>query len=102
MTQHNQHPEDPHDEDGLTIITFENEDGETIEFAQLIVFEVDGSAFAALTPAAQLGRGDLELFLFHTGEEDGSRFYTPVEEDDVAQRGFDIAVELLGGAKGEN
>jgi hypothetical protein len=86
---------------GLAIITFENDEGETIEFAQLIVFELEDMEYAALTPASELGTGEVELFLFRTGMADGQPYYLPVEDEAQAQRVFDIAVELLGGAEGE-
>ncbi len=83
----------------LDIITFENELGETIDFVQLIAFELEGSEYAALTPAEELDKGEFELFVFHTGVENGSRFFTPIEDEDLAQRLFDVAVQLLGGAE---
>lgn len=93
--------DDPSTDTGLPIITFENEDGETIEFAQLVVFEIEDITYAALAPMVQLDRGEVELYLFRTGEEDGDRFYNPVEDDALAQRAFDVAVKLLDGTDGD-
>ncbi len=91
---------DPNHDEGLAIITFENEQGDTIQFAQLLVFEVEDAEFAALTPVDGLGQGEVELFLFQTGEADGQRYYLPLEDDAQIQRLFDIAVQLLGGEEG--
>jgi len=101
MTEHDHNTDELNDDEGLPIITFENEDGETIEFVQLIAFEYEDSEYAALTPAAGLGTEDVELFVFNTGVYEDERFYTPVEDDELAQRVFDIAVQLLGGTDAE-
>ncbi len=102
MTDHNHHDDDDALDGGLQIITFENEEGETIEFALLIAFELDGQEFAALTPVEEIDRDDVELYVFHTGEDERGRFFEPVEDDDLAQRTFAVAVELLGGTEGED
>jgi hypothetical protein len=88
-------------DEGLTIVTFENEQGETIDFAQVLVFEVDDAEYAALAPMEELGDGDVELFLFQTGVADEQRFYVPLEDDALIQRLFDIAVMLLEGTESE-
>ncbi len=96
-------PRDPNAEDStdLEIITFENEEGEIIEFAQLVVFDLEGQTYAALCPIEDLEKGDVEMFLFVTGEGDGGRFYTPIEDEEKAQLVFEFAVELLGGLDGD-
>jgi hypothetical protein len=101
VTDHADHDDTTTEDEGLPIITFENEEGEILEFVQLIVFELEDTLFAALTPAAELGQDDVELYVFRTGEDERGRFFDPVEDDAQAQRVFDIAVELLGGDAGE-
>lgn len=101
MTDRDHSEDHENGEAGLQIITFENEEGETIDFVQLLTFELEDKTYAALTPVDELGSDEVELFVFHTGEDEGERFYTPIEDDDLAQRVFDTAVELLGGAEEE-
>lgn len=97
MSEHDQNDR----EDGLEIVTFENDEGEVLELAQLITFELDGETYAALAPPDQLDEDDVELWIFHTGVDENGPFYRQVEDDDLADRTFAMAVELLGGDEGE-
>jgi uncharacterized protein YrzB (UPF0473 family) len=92
---------DQRDDTDLPIITFENEQGDMIEFAQLIVFELDDKVYAALTPVDELDKDGVELYFFHADEEEAGPTYVPIDDEQLNGRLFDIAVELLGGTAGE-
>jgi hypothetical protein len=101
MTEHDSPMDDAVNDPGMRIVSFEDEDGEVLELALLIAFELDGAEYAALAPAQQLGDEALDLFVFASGERDGQPFFEAIEDDELAQRVFSLAVELLEGDPGE-
>ena len=90
------------------IVELTDDDGNTVAFAILIVVELDGVEYAALTPVDQLQDEDVDeqdvyLFIYEEVEEDGGVLQTFAPIDDEATfarvRDFSAAhIEVLSGA----
>jgi uncharacterized protein YrzB (UPF0473 family) len=75
-----------HDDD---IVTLVDADGNETDFAMLGTVEVDGDAFALLTPAANIDDDDdnMEVVLMHYEEdEDGGMAFSDIEDEALYAR----------------
>jgi uncharacterized protein YrzB (UPF0473 family) len=96
------------DEEVLTdedIVELTDDDGNTVSFAVLIVAELDGVEYAALTPLDQLqddasDEQDVYLWIYEEVEEDGEivQTFAPIEDEEVFERVRDFCaaqIEIL-------
>jgi uncharacterized protein YrzB (UPF0473 family) len=85
--------------DELEVVTFTDEDGKEYTAAILAVIEVEEQDFAVLAPVEQLEdpeAGDLELFLFHYGEdEEGNECFSYIEDEVLFDKVREAASQIL-------
>ncbi|MFK7927883.1 MAG: DUF1292 domain-containing protein [Myxococcota bacterium] len=96
------------DEIEADVVELTDDEGNTVEFAVLLVVELEGVEYAALTPVDQLdedaeGEQEVYLFVYETQEEDEGMIesFAPIEDEDTfaAVRDFCAAqIEVLAGA----
>lgn len=91
------------------VVELTDDEGNTVSFAVLLVVELDGVEYAALTPESQLDEDSDEeqevyLFVYETHEEDDGivESFAPIEDEATfeAVRDFCAAqIEVLAGAE---
>jgi|JI10StandDraft_1071094.scaffolds.fasta_scaffold432920_2 uncharacterized protein YrzB (UPF0473 family) len=89
-------------EDEIQIFTLVDEDGEEEDFAVVTIVDLPEGRFAVLTQAeamfAEDGEDELELYVFHYGEdEEGEAQLDPVEDDALVEKILEIVDQQLGG-----
>lgn len=99
------HVEELDESEGLEVVEFTDDDGNTYTAAILAVVEVDELDFAVLAPVEQLedeNAEELELFLFHYGEdEDGNEVFAYIEDEELYNKVRDAAASLLDAAEAD-
>jgi uncharacterized protein YrzB (UPF0473 family) len=112
--------DDLDDGEEADIVELEDENGNKVQFVVLMIAEVDGKEYAALTPAEQTEEGeegeegeeeddddddahqDIFLFEYEQGEEDGEPYesFQPIEDEatfEKVQAYIAEQMELLAG-----
>jgi uncharacterized protein YrzB (UPF0473 family) len=82
----------------VELLTLPDEDGNEREFALLTLVNIDEGTFAVLAPATQLDAidsPDLDLYAFRWVEEGEDIELDAVEDDEVLDRIFAVAEEML-------
>ena len=90
------------------VVDLTDDDGNTVSFAVLIIVEMDGIEYAALTPVDQLRDEDTEeqdvyLFIYEEVEEEQGVLQTcaPIDDEDTFAKVRDFCaaqIEVLTGA----
>lgn len=95
------HVEELDEGEGLEVVEFTDEDGNTYSAAILAIIEVDDMDYAVLAPVEQLEDEDgdeLEIFLFaFTEDDDGNEVFSYIEDEALFDRVRHAAAELLNG-----
>lgn len=92
------------DWEGSATITLEDENGDESRFEMLAILEIDEASYAVLTPADADTAPDapLEIQILHYDESDDGTFsLRSVEDDDLAERLFEVVSETLTSAAEE-
>ena len=80
-------PENNEEVEGPAVVFLENDQGESVPFALLAMFEVQEQEFAVMIPVEQLDDAyeeAAEVFFFHHQDEgDGQFSFSNVDDDDL-------------------
>jgi len=108
MAGENETDEAVEEMDGEDVVELTDDEGNTVAFAVLLVVELDGVEYAALTPVAQLQDEDNEeqdiyLFVYESTEEDDGfvESFAPIDDQETFDRVRDFCaqqIEVLAGA----
>jgi hypothetical protein len=81
------------------LVTFEDEEGNEVDFMVLAVMEIDGQDYAMLAPVEQLGDDEsdegIELYYFKYTEADGEETYDEIEDEALLERVHKAFGELM-------
>jgi len=84
---------------GPDVVTLEDDEGNTMDFALLAVVEVEQQDYALMTPVEQIEdeAGDsMDLFLFQYDEtDDGSASFSEIDDEDTYLRVRDFCSTLV-------
>ena len=78
---------------GNNYVVLTDEDGNEVEFEHIDTVEVDGETYMAFIPS-ELDE-EAEVVILKVVEEDGEEVLVSVEDDDEADRVFDIVMERV-------
>jgi len=82
------------------LVTFEDEDGNEVDFMVLAVMDIEGQDYAMLAPVAQLGDEEsdegIELYYFkYTDNGDGDETYDEIEDEALLEKVHTAFGELM-------
>ena len=81
------------------VVTLEDEEGNTMDFALLAIVEVEEQDYALLTPVEQLedeAGESMDLFLFQYDEEgDGTASFSEIDDEDTYNKVRDVCSALV-------
>ena len=80
---------------GNNSVVLTDEDGNEVEFEHIDTVEVDGETYMAFIPAELAVDEEAEVVILKVVEEDGEEVLVSVEDDDEADRVFDIVMERV-------
>ena len=80
---------------GNNYVVLTDEDGNEVEFEHIDTVEVDGETYMAFIPAELAVDEEAEVVILKVVEEDGEEVLVSVEDDDEADRVFDIGMERV-------
>ena len=80
---------------GNNYVVLTDEDGNEVEFEHIDTVEVDGETYMAFIPAELAVDEEAEVVILKVVEEDGEEVLVSVEDDDEADRVFDIVMERV-------
>ena len=80
---------------GNNYVVLTDEDGNEVEFEHIDTVEVDGETYMAFIPAELAVDEGAEVVILKVVEEDGEEVLVSVEDDDEADRVFDIVMERV-------
>ena len=80
---------------GNNYVVLTDEDGNEVEFEHIDTVEVDGETYMAFIPAELAVDEEAEVVIIKVVEEDGEEVLVSVEDDDEADRVFDIVMERV-------
>ena len=80
---------------GNNYVVLTDEDGNEVEFEHIDSVEVDGETYMAFIPAELAVDEEAEVVILKVVEEDGEEVLVSVEDDDEADRVFDIVMERV-------
>ena len=80
---------------GNNYVVLTDEDGNEVEFEHIDTVEVDGETYMAFIPAELAVDEEAEVVILKFVEEDGEEVLVSVEDDDEADRVFDIVMERV-------
>ena len=80
---------------GNNYVVLTDEDGNEVEFEHIDTVEVDGETYMAFIPAELAVDEAAEVVILKVVEEDGEEVLVSVEDDDEADRVFDIVMERV-------
>ena len=80
---------------GNNYVVLTDEDGNEVEFEHIDTVEVDGETYMAFIPAELAVDEEAEVVILKVVEADGEEVLVSVEDDDEADRGFDIVMERV-------
>ena len=89
----------PEDEGYVTLV---DENGEETRFDHLATVELDENYYLILADPAAEDEDEQEVFILKIdSDEDGNEVYTPLEDDDLADRVFEVFTRMLDDVDGE-
>ena len=80
---------------GNDYVVLTDEDGNEVEFQHIDTVEVDGQTYMAFIPAELAGDEEAEFVILKVVEENGEEILATVEDDDEADKIFDIVMERV-------
>lgn len=80
---------------GNNYVVLTDEDGNEVEFEHIDTVEVDGETYMAFIPAELAVDEEAEVVILKVVEEDGEEVLVSVEDDDEADRVFDIVMDRV-------
>ena len=80
---------------GNNYVVLTDEDGNEVECEHIDTVEVDGETYMAFIPAELAVDEEAEVVILKVVEEDGEEVLVSVEDDDEADRVFDIVMERV-------
>lgn len=80
---------------GNNYVLLTDEEGNEVEFEHIDTVEVDGETYMAFIPAELAVEEEAEVVILKVGEEDGEEVLVSVEDDDEADRVFQIVMERV-------
>ena len=80
---------------GNNYVVLTDEDGNEVEFEHIDTVEVYGETYMAFIPAELAVDEEAEVVILKVVEEDGEEVLVSVEDDDEADRVFDIVMERV-------
>ncbi|MGM9612817.1 MAG: DUF1292 domain-containing protein [Butyricicoccus sp.] len=83
------------EEYGNDYVVLTDEDGNEVEFQHIDTVEVDGQTYMAFIPAELAVDEEAEVVILKVIEEDGEEILASVEDEDEADKIFDIVMERV-------
>ena len=83
------------EEYGNDYVVLTNEDGNEVEFQHIDTVEVDGETYMAFIPAELAVDEEAEVVILKVIEENGEEILASVEDEDEADKIFDIVMERV-------
>ena len=80
---------------GNDYVVLTDEDGNEVEFQHIDTVEVDGQTYMAFIPAELAVDEEAEVVILKVVEENGEEILVTVEDDDEADKIFDIVMERV-------
>ncbi|WP_122789537.1 DUF1292 domain-containing protein [Intestinibacillus sp. Marseille-P6563] len=80
---------------GNDYVVLTDEDGNEVEFQHIDTVEVDGQTYMAFIPAELAVDEEAEVVILKVVEENGEEILATVEDDDEADKIFDIVMERV-------
>ncbi|MDR3767694.1 MAG: DUF1292 domain-containing protein [Butyricicoccus sp.] len=80
---------------GNDYVVLTDEDGNEVEFQHIDTVEVDGQTYMAFIPAELAVDEEAEVVILKVIEENGEEILATVEDDDEADKIFDIVMERV-------
>ena len=80
---------------GNHYVVLTDEDGNEVEFQHIDTVEVDGQTYMAFIPAELAVDEEAEVVILKVEEENGEEILTTVEDDEEADKIFDIVMERV-------
>ncbi len=80
---------------GNDYVVLTDEDGNEVEFQHIDTVEVDGQTYMAFIPAELAVDEEAEVVILKVEEENGEEILTTVEDDEEADKIFDIVMERV-------
>lgn len=80
---------------GNDYVVLTDEDGNEVEFQHIDTVEVDGQTYMAFIPAELAVDEEAEVVILQVVEENGEEILATVEDDDEADKIFDIVMERV-------
>lgn len=83
------------EEFGNNYVVLTDEDGNEQEFQHIDTVEMDGGTYLAFIPAELAVEDEAEVVILQVVEEDGEEILASVEDDEVADRVYQIVLEHI-------
>ena len=83
------------EEYGNDYVVLTDEDGNEVEFQHIDTVEVDGETYMAFIPAELAVDEEAEVVILKVIEENGEEILASVEDEDEADKLFDIVMERV-------
>ncbi|MBP3311094.1 MAG: DUF1292 domain-containing protein [Butyricicoccus sp.] len=83
------------EEYGNDYVVLTDEDGNEVEFQHIDTVEVDGETYMAFIPAELAVDEEAEVVILKVIEENGEEILASVEDEDEADKIFDIVMERV-------
>lgn len=80
---------------GNDYVVLTDEEGNEVEFQHIDTVEVDGQTYMAFIPAELAVDEEAEVVILKVVEEDGEEILATVEDDEEADKIFDIVMERV-------
>lgn len=80
---------------GNDYVVLTDEDGNEVEFQHIDTVEVDGQTYMAFIPAELAVDEEAEVVILKVVEENGEEILATVEDDDEADKIFEIVMERV-------
>lgn len=80
---------------GNDYVVLTDEDGNEVEFQHIDTVEVDGQTYMAFIPAELAVDEEAEVVILKVIEENGEEILASVEDDDEADRIFEIVMDRV-------
>lgn len=81
------------DEYGNTYVVLTDEDGNDQEFEHIDTVELDGQTYMAFIPADLAAEDEAEVVILKVVEENGEEVLASVEDDNEADRVYEIVIQ---------
>ena len=83
------------EEFGNNYVVLTDEDGNEVEFEHIDTVEVDGQTYLAFIPAELSVEDEAEVVIFKIEEENGEEILVSVDDEDEADKIFDIVMQRV-------